>query len=75
MIVVYRANRKNSVNVGVFLLGSIPEPYPLYLGIRSSPAGASLWIDRADQGGLRLWFNLTTSLAEAEAAPFDRDAL
>ena len=62
-------------HAGFFLLGSVPEPYTLYRGIRSLPADASLWIDRSGPGEPRLWFNLTTELAEAEAAPFDRDTL
>jgi asparagine synthase (glutamine-hydrolysing) len=34
-------------NVGFFLWGSVPEPFTLYKGIRSLPAGSTLWIDKA----------------------------
>lgn len=33
-------------HVGFFLWGHVPEPYTLYRGIRSLPAGSTLWIDR-----------------------------
>jgi len=32
-------------HVGFFLWGHVPEPYTLYKGIRSLPAGTSLWVD------------------------------
>ncbi len=62
-------------HTGFFLLGCVPEPYTLYRGIRSLPAGGNLWIDNSGRGEPRRWFDLTTELAEAEAVPFDRDAL
>lgn len=62
-------------HTGFFLLGCVPEPYTLYRGIRSLPAGSNLWIDYSGRGEPRRWFDLTTELAEAEAAPLAQDAL
>ena len=62
-------------HTGFFLLGTVPEPYTLYRGIRSLPAGSSLWIDRLGGGEPDPWFNLTRELGMAEAAPVDRDVL
>jgi asparagine synthase (glutamine-hydrolysing) len=62
-------------HTGFFLLGCVPEPHTLYRGIRSLPAGGSLWIDPSGRGEPRRWFDLSAELAEAEAAPLDRDAL
>jgi len=33
-------------HVGFFLWGYVPEPYTLYKGIRSLPAGSSLWVSQ-----------------------------
>ena len=31
-------------HVGFFLLGSVPEPYTLYKGVRALPAGSTMWV-------------------------------
>ena len=62
-------------HTGFFLLGYVPEPYTLYRGIDSLPAGGSLWIDSSGRGEPRRWFNLTQELTEAAAAPFDQERL
>jgi len=62
-------------HTGFFILGSVPEPYTLYRGIRSLPAGASLWIDTSGKGNPKQWFDLTAELAAAEEKPFDPEAL
>jgi asparagine synthase (glutamine-hydrolysing) len=33
-------------HVGFFLWGHVPDPYTMYRGIRSVPAGSSLWIEK-----------------------------
>jgi asparagine synthase (glutamine-hydrolysing) len=62
-------------HAGYFLLGSVPEPFTLYRGIKSLPAGGSLWIDTSHRHEPRRWFDLTAELAKAEAKPLDPDAL
>ncbi|MHA1107546.1 MAG: asparagine synthase (glutamine-hydrolyzing) [Alphaproteobacteria bacterium] len=62
-------------HVGYFLLGSVPEPFTLYRGIRALPAGASLWLDTSGGGNPHLHFDLTKELAAVEPAPFDPEAL
>ncbi len=62
-------------HVGYFLLGSVPEPFTLYRGVRALPAGASLWFDTSGGGEPHRHFDLTTELAEVEPAPFDSEAL
>jgi asparagine synthase (glutamine-hydrolysing) len=37
-------------HVGFFLWGHVPEPYTLYRGIRTLPAGHSLWVDENGAG-------------------------
>ena len=62
-------------HTGFFLFGNVPEPFTLYRGIRSLPAGSSLWIDASGCGEPRLWFDITTELSTARPAPLDPDAL
>lgn len=62
-------------HAGFFLFGNVPEPYTLYRGIKSLPAGGSLWIDTSGRGEPRRWFDLTEELAAAAETPFDPDAL
>jgi asparagine synthase (glutamine-hydrolysing) len=40
-------------HTGFFLWGHVPEPYTLYRGIRSLPAGVTMWIDA--NGTKRQW--------------------
>jgi asparagine synthase (glutamine-hydrolysing) len=62
-------------HTGFFLLGNVPEPYTLYRGIRSLPAGGSLWVDTSGSGAPRRWFDLTAELADAREKQFDPEAL
>jgi len=62
-------------HVGFFLFGCVPEPFTLYRGIESLPAGGSLWVDISGRGMPKRWFDLTAELREARAAPFDPGAL
>ncbi|MBT5050956.1 MAG: asparagine synthase (glutamine-hydrolyzing) [Rhodospirillaceae bacterium] len=62
-------------HTGFFLFGNVPEPFTLFRGIKSLPAGGSLWVDTSGCGEPRRWFDLTAELANAEATPLDMDAL
>ena len=54
-------------HVGFYLWGSVPQPYTMYRGIRSLPAGAALWVD---EHGLRerRFSSVPRELAPADAA-------
>jgi asparagine synthase (glutamine-hydrolysing) len=53
-------------HVGFFLWGHIPEPHTLYRGIKTLPAGNSLWIDRSGNKRQKAFCSITKILAEAE---------
>jgi asparagine synthase (glutamine-hydrolysing) len=53
-------------HVGFFLWGHVPEPYTLYKGIRSLPAGSTMWIGRQGPMPARSYADLTAVLAAAE---------
>jgi asparagine synthase (glutamine-hydrolysing) len=52
-------------HVGFHLWGYLPEPYTLYKGIRSLPAGTSLSIDAEGHKVARNFFNVTDELTKA----------
>lgn len=52
-------------HVGFFLWGHVPEPYTLHQGIRTLPAGSTLWVDSTHPPRTRQFFNLTHELAQA----------
>jgi len=52
-------------HVGFFLWGHVPEPYTLYRGIRSLPAGTSLWIETGGQRKEQVFCSIGSELAEA----------
>jgi len=52
--------------VGFYLLGSVPEPYTIYKGIRSLMAGSTLWIDTTGRKTHREFFNLSAEIVKAE---------
>jgi asparagine synthase (glutamine-hydrolysing) len=52
---------------GFWLLGSVPEPYTLYRGIRALEAGCSLWVDEQGVRPQR-WFSLSRTLRERRQA-------
>ena len=69
-------------HVGYFLWGHVPEPYTMYRGVRSLPAGSSLWIGRDGTRRQRTFCDIARVLAEGENAAADgaahvalRDAL
>lgn len=50
-------------HVGFFLWGSVPEPFTLYKGIRSLPAGSTLWIEKdSSTFEPRFFYNLPEQL-------------
>lgn len=53
-------------HVGFFLWGYVPEPYTLYKGIHSLPAGTTLWIDTTGQHHFHSFFNISNELAIAD---------
>ena len=56
-------------HVGFFLWGHVPEPYTLYRGIRSLPAGTTLWLGDDGTKRQRTFCNITEILAQADASP------
>jgi len=54
---------------GFLLRGSVPEPFTLFEGIRSLPAGSGLLVTRRGAGEPRSYFSLATLLREAVQAP------
>ena len=53
-------------HVGFFLWGHLPEPYTLYRGIRSLPAGTSLWLDQAGNRRENIYCHIPQLLGQAE---------
>lgn len=62
-------------HAGFFLFGYVPEPHTLHRGIRSLPAGSTLWLDADGKRQETCFFDVTSTLAEAEPAPYDLVAL
>jgi asparagine synthase (glutamine-hydrolysing) len=56
-------------HAGFFLWGHIPDPFTLYRGIRSLPAGTTQWIDAHGPETPRPFWNLVETLAAAPPAP------
>jgi asparagine synthase (glutamine-hydrolysing) len=61
-------------HAGFFLWGNIPDPFTLYRGIRSLPAGTTLWVDENGLGAAKPFFSVARMLANAGAAPADAAA-
>lgn len=55
-------------HAGFFLWGNVPEPYTLYRGVRSLPAGAWVWIGRGGERHELRFFDLGRELADARPA-------
>src|SRR5438445_7482087 len=60
-------------HVGFFLWGHVPEPYTLYRGIRSLPAGTTLWIGADGTKRQRTFFSVTEIFAKAEESALRLD--
>lgn len=47
--------------IGFYLLGSVPEPHTTFRGIRSLPAGSTLWVDGSGPGEVTEFSSEVTS--------------
>ena len=56
-------------HAGFFLWGSVPEPWTLYRGIRSLPAGHCLWLNEKGAGQSAAFSRIEEILAWAAANP------
>jgi asparagine synthase (glutamine-hydrolysing) len=52
-------------HVGFFLWGHVPEPYTLYRGIRSLPAGTFLWVETGGRRREQTFCSIGSELAQA----------
>jgi asparagine synthase (glutamine-hydrolysing) len=52
-------------HVGFFLWGHVPEPYTLYKGIRSLPAGSTMWVDLSGRKRIDNFCSIGNELAKA----------
>jgi asparagine synthase (glutamine-hydrolysing) len=52
-------------HVGFHLWGHVPEPFTLYKGVRSLPAGSALWVDADGRKHSEQFFNVASELAKA----------
>jgi asparagine synthase (glutamine-hydrolysing) len=55
--------------VGFLVWGSVPEPYTLYRGIRSLPAGSYIRVSRAGRTSIAKFFDVGDELRKAQSAP------
>ncbi|MEP7305902.1 MAG: asparagine synthase (glutamine-hydrolyzing) [Acidobacteriota bacterium] len=62
------AAREPAGSVGFLVWGSVPEPYTLYKGIRSLPAGVSMRVRRAGNASSTRFFNVGDEFRRAEQA-------
>ncbi len=53
-------------HVGFFLWGHVPDPFTMFRGIRTLPAGSTMWVDRGGARAPREFCSITKILAEAE---------
>ncbi len=54
--------------VGFFLWGHVPEPFTLFQGIRSLPAGTTLWLDERNERREKRFFSVRETFAQATAS-------
>jgi asparagine synthase (glutamine-hydrolysing) len=54
-------------HVGFFLLGSVPEPFTLYKGIRALPAGSTLWVSEHGPESVKQYADVSDMLRDAES--------
>lgn len=52
-------------HTGYFLWGHVPEPYTMYKGIRSLPAGTSLWVGQDGKKSSNTFYRVSIELAQA----------
>jgi asparagine synthase (glutamine-hydrolysing) len=58
-------------HVGFFLWGHVPEPYTMYKGVRSLPAGSFMSIDKTGQRSLNSYCSIPRIIAETEESMSD----
>ena len=58
-------------HVGFFVWGNVPEPYTLYRGIRSLPAGTTAWVDAQGMTAPRPFADVLELMANAARAHED----
>jgi len=51
-------------HVGFFLWGHVPEPYTLYRGVRSLPAGTSLWVEAGGRRKAQSFCSINSEIAK-----------
>ena len=54
-------------HVGFFLWGHVPDPFTFCKGVRSLPAGTTMWVGRGGARAPKNFCDITKILAEAEA--------
>ena len=59
---------------GFYVWGNVPEPHTMYRGIRSLPAGSTMWVDREGVSAPRAFADIATMLAAADTARVTMDA-
>lgn len=60
-------------HVGFFLWGYVPEPFTLYRGVRSLPAGACMCVEKGGQPHIERLFSVSQLLSEAEGRVAEAD--
>jgi len=61
-------------HVGFFLWGHVPDPFTLYRGIRSLPAGTALWVARGGERTTLVFFDLSRELREPPSSSAPKSA-
>ncbi|MAI49481.1 MAG: asparagine synthase (glutamine-hydrolyzing) [Rhodospirillaceae bacterium] len=54
---------------GIYVWGSVPEPWTLFDNIRSLPAGSTMWVDATGAGEPVKFFDVTHELERASETP------
>ena len=54
---------------GIYVWGSVPEPWTLFDNIRSLPAGSTMWVDANGTRAPMRYFDVTQELERAAEAP------
>jgi asparagine synthase (glutamine-hydrolysing) len=55
-------------HVGFFLWGHVPEPYTVHRGVKSLPAGSTMWVTDRGAGEIREYASVRALLRDAEHA-------
>jgi asparagine synthase (glutamine-hydrolysing) len=57
-------------HVGFFLWGNVPEPFTLYRGIKSLPAGTALWVDQGGGKTFTSFCSIHEELVKSSSNPY-----